>query len=590
MRKLLILPLLFSLLLGCGDKGTSFGNAIDKAERLIYIAPDSALLLLDSLQPQVNHVSESQRMRFLLVLAEAKNQADATLMSDSIMSGVVDYYQHSSSSMERMRSLYQLGYIYAQLGEAPKALKQYQQALEEPVDTTNKNNCRLLHRLHSQIATLLCDQNMPLEQLKEERQAKHYALMAGDTLLALRHDTFAAWAYELLGKTDSTISILERTHQAFLNHGDTTSAAQLRGLEMHLFIDSGNFAKTRECIDEYECHSGYFDGTQKELPDFGIYYYNKGRYFLGTGDTKQAEEQFRKSLLSSADKEAGYRGLSLLYKQLGRTDSLAKYAELCYIQSDSNILRSSAQELQKMQSLYNYSRNEKRVLLSEMKLEKSRAKTLFWSLSAAFILAVSLLTFYYYRKRRDEHEQEIEEGYKREIRHLKNMQADLIKLQQNKLDAMVKEKEESIEELKRHIAKEYPDQVSEDIIKKMHESVIYKKLKEKASKRQSADDVREWEEVYLLIESIVPGFFNEIESKGYTLREDEKRICALVGINIPTYAAIILLGISPSNYSVKRKRLYSKVFNKRGSGKDFDTKIKEIIIKRSGHPQTVIYQ
>ncbi len=164
MRKLLILPLLFSLLLGCGGKDTSFDNAIDKAERLVYIAPDSALLLLDSLQAQVNHVSESQRMRFLLVSAEAKNQADAPLLSDSLMSGVVDYYQHSGSSVERMRSLYQLGYIYAQTGEAPTALKYYHQALEEPVDTTTKDNCRQFHRIHSQIASLLCDQNMPLAQ------------------------------------------------------------------------------------------------------------------------------------------------------------------------------------------------------------------------------------------------------------------------------------------------------------------------------------------------------------------------------------------------------------------------------------------
>ncbi len=580
MPKTIILPLFFALLFMAGcqrcEQQHPTGKTIRQAQDLTYTDPDSAYVLLKDLQDHIDEMPEKDRMNYYLTLAEVKNQQGIPLTTDSIQLMVADYFQRHGSAVDRMRSQYQLGYAYAQMGEAPKALKYYHQAVEEPVDTTAKDNCRLLHRIHSQIASLLCDQNMPLEQLKEERLAKHYAMMAGDTLLALRHDTFAAWAYELLGKTDSTISILERTHQTFLDHGDTTSAAQLRGLEMHLFIDSGDFAKTRECIDEYECHSGYFDGTQKELPDFGIYYYNKGRYFLGTGDTKQAEEQFRKSLLSSVDKEAGYRGLSLLYKQLGRTDSLAKYAELCYIQSDSNILRSSARELQRMLSVYNYSRSERKAHLSEIELEKSRAKTIFWILSAAFILAVSLLTFYYYRKRRDEHQQTMEEGYKREIRHLNDMQADLVRLQQNELDVMKKEKEEAIEQLKKLLAEKYPIQVLDEQRKALHESAIYKQLKENVSNRQHIDRCLEWNEVYRLIGTVIPGFFDKLEAHGYILTEDERRLCALVRLEMPTYATITLLDISPSNYSNKRKRLLMKIFNIDGSGKDFDRKIMEI--------------
>lgn len=574
------LPTLFiliaTLLIGCGPEDDRFIEKLDEIEQSYIEASDSTIHLLDSMGLLLEGKPEALKMRYYLILAETRNQASLPLLDDSLMHSVAHYYQESGTPLQRARSLYQLGYIYAQMGEAPAALQQYNNALEEDIDTSSLYNCRLLHLIHSQKAALLCNQNMPLAQLEEERLAHHFALLYGDTIMALRHDCFSAWAYELLGKTDSTIAILERTHRQFLHLRDTVSAAQLRGLEMHLFIDNGQLAKAKECMEEYELKSGYFDGSQRELPDFSIYHYNKGRYYLAVGDYRLAEQQFRSSLVASDDKEPGYRGLTLLYKQTGNTDSLAKYAELCYLQSDSNILRSTASELQRMQSLYNYSRNREKARQSEVRLERQRIKTHFILIISVAVFLLSLLSFYFYHRRRNEHQKHLEEKYRQETRQLEMMKKDLVKYQQQKLDEMAKDKATEIELLKEKIALDYPVLYLGELDRTLHESDIYKHLMHKAADAKQTIDAQDMMEVYALFENTIPAFFEQLAVSGYVLKEDEKQICSLIRLGLPTYSIIQLLSLKPSNYSLKRSRLNAKIFKSGGNGKDFDSKIRKI--------------
>ncbi|MBQ7571496.1 MAG: hypothetical protein IJT19_04580, partial [Bacteroidaceae bacterium] len=96
----------------------------------------------------------ADRMRHLLEQAEWMNQHDSAFSSDSIGLRLVRYYDHWWHPADlRLRAYYMLGCAYRDLGNAPRALENYQLAaaqadtLTAPDSTLNR-----LMRVHSQMS------------------------------------------------------------------------------------------------------------------------------------------------------------------------------------------------------------------------------------------------------------------------------------------------------------------------------------------------------------------------------------------------------------------------------------------------------
>ncbi len=103
-------------LAGCGGRDTEVTPMLDRAEAVMDAHPDSALVLLDSLDGSSTlHglMNESDRARYALLLTQArhKNYIDET--SDSLITTAVDYYdRHSSAEPFRlMLSRYYQGVV-----------------------------------------------------------------------------------------------------------------------------------------------------------------------------------------------------------------------------------------------------------------------------------------------------------------------------------------------------------------------------------------------------------------------------------------------------------------------------------------------
>ena len=144
-------------------------------------------------------------------------------------------------------------------------------------------------------------------------------------------------------------------HQMYMNIGEPELAAASLYIPILIQVTvMHDYEKARMLIDEYELCSGLFDSNGVIEPDRKIYYYVKGLYYLGVAHPDSAENNFR-FLLSNADdeneREAAYKGLYSLYKKVGKTDSVAKYADLCYISQDSLFSTLSAENLQRLQAI-----------------------------------------------------------------------------------------------------------------------------------------------------------------------------------------------------------------------------------------------
>ena len=86
-------------------------EVLAEAERLVQASPDSALLVLEQAEKETATYPHRNRMRYLLLQAEAMNKAYLPLDSITYMDEVLDYYLSHGNREERMRACYLMGSV-----------------------------------------------------------------------------------------------------------------------------------------------------------------------------------------------------------------------------------------------------------------------------------------------------------------------------------------------------------------------------------------------------------------------------------------------------------------------------------------------
>ena len=121
----------------------------------------------------------------LLAEADSLNQNYIPFTTDSTMLDVVDYYNHHGTANERMKAHYLLGCVYRDLGEAPRALECYHDAVDCADTTSQDCDYKLLSRVYGQMAYLFDLSFVPNDEIESAEKAYHYAMLAKDTISAL---------------------------------------------------------------------------------------------------------------------------------------------------------------------------------------------------------------------------------------------------------------------------------------------------------------------------------------------------------------------------------------------------------------------
>ena len=581
-EKVIFLLLIIMILTSCAGN-RKYDDLMQRADSIMDVDDDSAkvaIRILDGVKPQLLEFSKAQKMRYELLRHKAMNKAYISFTSDSIMKEVVDYYDRHGSANERMLANYVLGCVYRDMHEVPLALEYYNKA-EEQADTTAADcDYGTLYRVYSQMGFLFDKQYLPYQELEAFGKAVRYAYLAKDTLNAIINYQNRGIAYDYLGNKDSVIAINLHAAEMYKRIRNNEAAAIALGCNYSYYIDKGDSVNARKAFESYtstryEGNSNYGDAKAFLLCEKGTYY-----MFVSRLDSAfSCLNQSLKLSKSYSNKAAATKVLAQYYARVNKPVLAMKYALKTSEYNDSDFLAVRESQLQQIQAMYNYGRNQEIARKAELKAE--RITMLVYVLIAGGVVIFLLLTNLYLRQLKKKKEKIVvtKQLYDDSLLKLRQKQEELELLRtvnDRKIADVIKEKEQMINKLKddlKDIRDKYSNSSLSDVDILLKESSIYKRIKYLELHPKEIMRENDWIELEETIEQLIPSFIPLLKNR---LNVMAYRICLLVKLEISTSSIAILLGLSSSAISKYRKVMLEKLCGRSGKPKDFDEYIRQI--------------
>ena len=564
-----IVPTLLSVV-SCGQQAADRNIAV--ADSLSEAAPQRAMTLIDSLEGE-STMSKSRHMKLLLLKAKVRNKLAMPMSTDSLKY-IADYFDKHGDSNERMLAYYILGCAYFDGKDAPMALQYFHEAAAK-ADTTDSNcDFLTLHRIHVWSSEILRSQFAFSDAFHENSLAFKYAMKAKDTLNAIITYEKKSNIYNALGISDSAIFIRKKLYGLYSKYGYEKEAVRSLGLLINYGVENKELSDVKHYINLYEHKSGNFNDKGDIKKGVEIYYVTKGRYLAEINELDSAEYYFRKCARTAknySDLKYCFDDLADIYRKRNRPDSVAKYADLARMMTDSAYAQMSTEHLQQMQAMYNY--NRYRQTAEEAEKDALRTKyisiIIIMAIMAAAIGGALAVRTYIMRKRRAR-VNEIKE-YKRKINELEMSRAELESINSGlnaEVNRMIEEKTKKIDILKTEYEKNFNNVKDKDLFECEPIVIQIRWKARKTTKPMDKDEISRLKELFK--------DYRPLSNWENTLNNNEYLICLLVRLDFVPAEICILTDLSSSNISNIRKRLLEKMTGREGSPKDFDKYIKSL--------------
>lgn len=285
-----------------------------------------------------------------------------------------------------------------------------------------------------------------------------------------------------------------------------------------------------------------------------------------------AEYYFRKELRDGKDfnnQHAGAKGLAELYQKLKKPDSVARYYQYAYSMSDSIYKKRTAKEVERIKTMYDYTRYQETAHQESEKAILANRRLL---ISLFFILAITLLASWLFFARK-----EIEANYQRAIQELYIINARNEKLRKNVTANLLQitENEERISQLKKKLGR-YGKLVyfgSEKVDNNLMLSPNYQKIKDIAYKGKVIQK-NEWDIIRQLIIEYFPGYYDFLTSK-LEVNSVEYQICLLLRLHFKTGEIANMINVTPPYISKISTGVMKNLFKKKGSSKELAKELKK---------------
>ena len=564
-----IVPTLLSVV-SCGQQAADRDIAV--ADSLSEAAPQRAMTLIDSLEGE-SAMNKSRHMKLLLLKAKVRNKLAMPMSTDSLKY-IADYFDKHGDSNERMLAYYIIGCVYQRSQDAPMALQYFHEAATKADTTDSSCDFLTLHRTHVWSAEILKSQFAFSDAFHENSLAFKYAMKAKDTLNAIITYEQKSNIYNALGLSDSAIFIREKLYGLYSKYGYEKEAVRSLGLLINYGVENKELSDVKHYINLYEHKSGNFNDKGDIKKGVEIYYVAKGRYLAEINELDSAEYYFRKCARTAknySDLKYCFDDLADIYRKRNRPDSVAKYADLARMMTDSAYAQMSTEHLQQMQAMYNY--NRYRQTAEEAEKDALRTKyisiIIIMAIMAAAIGGALAVRTYIMRKRRARVD-EIKE-YKRKINELEMSRAELESINSGlnaEVNRMIEEKTKKIDILKTEYEKNFNNVKDKDLFECEPIIIQIRWKARKTTKPMDKDEISRLKELFK--------DYRPLSNWENTLNNNEYLICLLVRLDFVPAEICILTDLSSSNISNIRKRLLEKMTGREGSPKDFDKYIKSL--------------
>ena len=575
-EKVIFLLLIIMLLASCAGN-RKYDDLMQRADSIMNVNDDSAkvvIRMLDGVKSQLPEFTKKQRMRYELLRHKAMNKACITFTSDSVMKEVVDYYDHHGSANERMLANYVLGCVYRDMHEAPMALEYYNKATEQADTTAADCDYGTLYRVYSQMGFLFSKQYLPYQLLDAFGKAMKYAYLAKDTLNAIINYQNRENAYSYLGNKDSVIAINLHAATMFKQIGNNYAAAIAFGCNYKYYIEKKDFINAKKAFEAY--NSTGYEGNSNYEDAKAYVLCLKGTYYMFTGQLDSACYILQQSLKFSksfSNKAATTKALAHYYAKVNQPSLAMKYALQSSEYNDSDLIEARKTQLQQVQAMYDYGRNQEIARMAEQKAKRSTQMN--YMIVFACVILFLFLSYIYrkqlaLKKKRIAASKLVYEDSLLKLKRLQEEKAQLVAEKDKKLAQIITEKENAISKLVSEIhdiQNRYSLSSMSDAYLVLKNSSIYKKIQCIEAHPLEEMNEEDWTELADTVEELIPNFIPMLKNR---VSDRDYRICLLIRLGIPASLMARLLNLSDAAISKSRKTMLKKLCGKVGKPKEFD--------------------
>lgn len=552
MRNIWIIIILawLSAVCSCGG-GSGLDAKLPEIDRLCDSIPEAAIDSLSTIDQ--TGLSDKDVNRYRLLWIKSRDKAYIAHTSDTLILGVIDYYDKHRSEGLYAEALYYGGRVYSDIGDLPTALEFFHKSLDEiPKDdehlrfksTVLNQTGRLLHSLRLDSAAIeYMEKSLNyVDPIKDAYGISFtHTLIAGsyrrlnNYKLARRHIDEAVKISSQLKESDrQTIQV----EFADMLHEELKIDSALQVIRpLPAIVDSLTISY---CLAIAACIY-----KEKRVLDTAYMYARK-----------------LTKLKAPQNKKIGYKVIfSDELKNFVPKDTLLKLMPE-YKQVVEDYLDTHEAEQALIQNArYNYSEQIKRRQESEHKLYALK-RTLWITVVGIAIVLLITISFEFRRKyHKSERASQIVEGLILSERLKEKSKHDSSDSNENRQSETL-----TSEALQRknliiadiNIAKE--QNPSESVDNKLKSSTLYKDLKEKAENKMVMGKEVTWRMIYELIESVSPGFDNRLtiltESK---ISFSERNVAHLLKFGFTQTQIASLLAKDASTISAHRSSLAKKI-------------------------------
>ncbi|MCH4183295.1 MAG: hypothetical protein LKF48_09090 [Prevotella sp.] len=557
-------------LASCG-RNAKLMTTLDTADRLMENRPDSALSLLSGLKDSVRDGSKSVQMRYELMKTEAEDKCYITHTSDSTMLAVTNYFNHHGNLLQRMKAYYLLGRVFSDMQFTGDAIDSYKKALYmEGNDDSLTYTVRA--RAGNWIGQTLMYQGM-------YKKAYGYFLRSYCFSKKTGIVTIEIYLLRNIGRCLSALNEEEKGlsyfRQSALLARKTGNGRIFKVVMAELacnYMDLKDYKKARQALD-----ISYYD--EDSVYDHACL----ARYYYETGKTDSAAVYYRKSLnrdnipvcldaslkLFAISTKQGHQAEAnaYLHQSMNCADSL----DMNTIRQNQNLIKALGKKLEHERQLNH--------------AEKMRNNVIFLMILCFVVFAFLVICYVRSKKARSRIQQEkmrqlfsdlqsgsrktITENEKR-IRELEDEISSLnLQISDTRKSMLQTERETLISENSK-IKSEY--KLRSLRIREFKGSEIYKSFHSPDFHPTDAD--------YLSLEYLENQAFgnciNKIRRTSHVINKNDIRICILLKADLSLKTIAVYMGYELNALSMARSRLYSKLFNKKGTVLQMDEFIRNL--------------
>lgn len=593
----LIISIITSLISCTHNKNytTTFQPELAKAEAIMYRYPDSALHILQGIQPD-NPSDNEQYATWALLMTQAqyKNQIE---QSDSLINIAYSYFINQDNAQRKALALYYKGILCHESHHAEDALSFY---LEATTEIEKTNDYQLGFLINSEIGLMYLYRKLNDYAMEYFEKAHHNAELSNNQTYIAFSFIYIARAFSQKKQYNKAIEYYEKAIKIGQVNNYPTILASAMNETSFLFLKTGDNKKAlqyaKDCIKIKKTDQRIFSlgDTYRYLKmyDSAYFYLNQACLSPNIHTARSAYQ----ALYYISQEEKDYK-------------KAVEYSNKLWFYQDSIGKTDHNKALIEMQEKYDQQKIINENNLSQIKKDRIIRNVLIALIILSFIIAITNYLYQrkivsqkqeilekeekirYFTMKIHENEtlinrnkmrieeltiqmegsQEIKEQWKEQnkIRQEIQQQNEMLKLENNKLQNHISNYAQSLKEKSKELeAMEHLSEENQYLHKReaflcnqlINQTELFNKLKT----TKYIDD-QLWQEIKEKIDLLFDNYTKRLYHQIPSLTDGDIQICCLIKLRFSNGDIANMLAISPTSVSKRKLRLKERIVQEIGS-------------------------